>query len=257
MKGWIVLKSARFELSLPQLAASAVVLLCLTIIAYVMGFHSGREQGMVLALDASERYVTKLPVEITADSHQGLNEVATDIYAKLSLEGYGDVSAEEAKGGGTDVAPLLPAGNEDPPAGVPSNPVAGTESSTEPRSLADRLRVERPRKVGEVENVPVAKALDQVALKEDDVPKVEQAKLKKGWFVQVSAPALESDAEVLSKKLRASGFAVIIEKAKVQERLYYRVLVGPEEVRLASERMLQQLLREKYIDKTPFIRHVK
>lgn len=256
MKGWILLNSARFELSLPQMAASAVVLVCLTISAYVIGFHSGREQGMVLALDASERYVTKLPVEITANSHQGLNEVATDIYAKLSLEGYGDGTGDKGNGGATDVAPFLPDGSQDPADGGHSNPSASAED-VGPRSLADRLRVDRPKKVGDVENLPVAKGLDEVAQNGDDVPKVEQSKLKKGWFVQVSAPALESDAEVLSKKLRASGFAVIIEKAKVQERYYYRVLVGPEEARLASERMLQQLLREKYIDKTPFIRHVK
>jgi cell division septation protein DedD len=256
MKGWMLLNSAKFELSLPQLAASAVVLVCLTLFAYVVGFHSGREQGMVLALDASERYVTKLPVEITANSHQGLNEVATDIYAKLSLEGYGEGAAAGANGGSIDVAPLLPSGDQEPKEAVPSN-VAAAAKDTEPPSLAERLRVERPRKLGEAENLPVAKALEQVATTGDDVPKVEQSKLKKGWFVQVSAPALESDAEVLSKKLRASGFAVVIEKAKVQERYYYRVLVGPEEARLASERMLQQLLREKYIDKTPFIRHVR
>jgi hypothetical protein len=253
MKGWILLKSSRFELSLPQLVASSVVLVCLTIVAYVVGFHSGREQGMVLALDASERYITKLPVEITANSHQGLNEVATDVYAKLSLEGYGDVPGDGANGGGTDVAPLLSAGNEGPAGGN----TPGVQVAAEPHSLVDRLRVERPKKGVEAENIPVTKALDEVALNGDGVAKVDQAKLKKGWFVQVSAPALESDAEILSKKLRASGFAVIIEKAKVQERYYYRVLVGPEEVRLASERMLQQLLREKYIDKTPFVRHVR
>jgi cell division septation protein DedD len=256
MKGWGLLKSSRFELSLPQLAAGAVVLVFLTIVTYVVGFHSGREQGIVLALDASERYVTKLPVEITANSHQGLNEVATDIYAKLSLEGYGDVPADESTSAGTDVAPLLPTGSEEPTEGATSA-APGAETGTESRSLVDRLRVDRRKKGIEAEIIPAATALDQAASQGDDVPKVDQAKLKKGWFVQVSAPALESDAEMLSKKLQASGFAVIIEKAKVQERYYFRVLVGPEEARLASERMLQQLLREKYIDKTPFIRHVK
>jgi len=128
MKGWILLNTARFELSLPQMAATAVVLVCLTLGAYVIGFHSGREQGMVLALDASERYITKLPVEITANSHQGLNEVATDIYAKLSLEGYGDVTGGGANGAGTDVAPFLPAGNQEP---VPAEPSVSSSKEKE------------------------------------------------------------------------------------------------------------------------------
>jgi len=254
MKGWNILKSMSFELSLPQIAATAVVLACFTIVSYVIGFHSGRDQGMVLALDASERYISKLPIEITATSHQGLSEVATDIYAKLSLEGYGDIPDDKKNSGGTDVAPLLPNGDD---VTQDSKIDSANDSQQVGHSLADRLRVERPKKGIEGENLPVAKALDEVALGDGAVPKIDQAKLSKGWFVQVSAPALESDAESLSKKLKASGFAVIIEKAKVQERNYYRVLVGPEEVRLASERMLMQLLREKYIDKTPFIRHVK
>ena len=78
-----------------------------------------------------------------------------------------------------------------------------------------------------------------------------------GWYAQISAPRKLQDAEILSKKLKASGFKVVVENAKVRGEEYFRVLVGPETGRPVAERMLEQLKRESYISGDPFIRLVR
>ena len=79
----------------------------------------------------------------------------------------------------------------------------------------------------------------------------------RGWFAQIMAPRSQAEAETLARKLQGSGFSVIIENARVRGEQYYRVLVGPEETRQQSERLLAQLKREPYIKASPFIRMVK
>jgi hypothetical protein len=249
-------KGGTFTLSLLQLASLSVLLVVVTLFTYVIGFHAGREFGMLVALDLSESYMSKLPVEISSTSHQGLKEVASDIYAKLSMESYGDES-DNKKNVEIDVAPLVPIVKEEE-GGVDEAKDSVELKDTEPakNSLTEKLRLQRDAHRA-ASSLNASESEKETTTPENQVRKVEYADLDKGWYVQVSAPALESDALSLSDKLRTSGFAVVIEKAKVQERYYYRVLVGPEETRLTSERMLQQLFREKYIDKSPFIRRVK
>jgi len=81
--------------------------------------------------------------------------------------------------------------------------------------------------------------------------------LPRGWFAQVAAPDNRSEAEALARKLQKSGFSVMIENAKVRGQEYFRVLVGPEETRQQSERLLGQLKREPGLKADPFIRMVR
>lgn len=82
-------------------------------------------------------------------------------------------------------------------------------------------------------------------------------KIPAGWFAQVAAPRRAQDANALAGRLKASGFAVMIEVARVRGDEYYRVLVGPEQNRSQAERLVGQLKRESYIQGEPFIRVVK
>ena len=78
-----------------------------------------------------------------------------------------------------------------------------------------------------------------------------------GYFAQVAAPKNLSDAESVARKLKKSGFPVIVEVANVRGEEYYRVLVGPEQNRVHADRLVGQLRSERYLSGPPFIRQVK
>lgn len=248
-----------FEFSLFQLCSLSLGLSVFVVLGYLVGFQSGRARGMNLALEATEEYLVKLPVEVGRPDEKKMASVASRVYASLSLEEY-DQKDDEL--GNEDVRPLMP---------TEENQKAGDDSDQlSRRMLGDRLRVNRPTQPGVVPIVgdepkksnaavaPEDQSAKSLAVAATVGPLVaDQGKVQQGWYVQVSAPGVESDAFELADKLHESGFPVVIEKAKLQQRTYFRVLVGPEKVRLTAERLLQQLLRERYIDKAPFIRRVR
>jgi cell division septation protein DedD len=78
-----------------------------------------------------------------------------------------------------------------------------------------------------------------------------------GYFAQVAAPKNLSDAESVARKLKKSGFPVVVEVANVRGEEYYRVLVGPEQNRVHADRLVGQLGSERYLSGPPFIRQVK
>ncbi|MCB0319122.1 MAG: SPOR domain-containing protein [Bdellovibrionales bacterium] len=81
--------------------------------------------------------------------------------------------------------------------------------------------------------------------------------IPRGWYAQLAAPRIVSDANTLANKLRSSGFPVMIEKAVVRNQEYFRVLVGPEQNKTLANRLLEQIKREPYISGEPFIRNVQ
>jgi cell division septation protein DedD len=253
-----------FELSLFQLCSLSLGLSVFVVLGYLVGFQSGRSRGMNLALEATEEYLVKLPVEVNKPDEKKMASVASRVYASLSLEDYEQKAEDQANGdqANEDVRPLMPT-NDDKKA-----PEESDQQSR--RMLGDRLRLNRSSQVEQSADAvllpakggntaaPKSKPVESEATTSVAGPLVaDQGKVSQGWYVQVSAPGVESDAFELADKLHESGFPVVIEKAKVQQRTYFRVLVGPEEVRLTAERLLQQLLRERYIDKAPFIRRVR
>ena len=82
-------------------------------------------------------------------------------------------------------------------------------------------------------------------------------KVPPGYFVQVAAPKTLKDAEVVAKRLRGSGFPVMIEDFSTGKSPYFRVLVGPEDNKVQAERLVGQVKRESYISGKPFIRQSK
>jgi cell division septation protein DedD len=80
---------------------------------------------------------------------------------------------------------------------------------------------------------------------------------KTGWYVQLAAPNMLADAEVMIEKLKKSGFLAVVETAKVKNSFYYRVLVGPEENKQRAERLLSQVKQEKRVQGNPFVKFIK
>jgi cell division septation protein DedD len=82
-------------------------------------------------------------------------------------------------------------------------------------------------------------------------------KVPPGYFVQVAAPKTLKEAEVVAKRLKGSGFPVMIEDFSTGKSPYFRVLVGPEDNKVQAERLVGQVKRESYISGKPFIRQSK
>ncbi len=168
---------------------------------------------------------------------------------------------------------------EDPGKGAEVR-LLGQEVETKP---AQQLANSAPIKVAENVKAPVAKQelLDPpVKVKEPTVEKVAPAekvaqdsstatpgksskapavvkKVPPGYFVQVAAPKTVKEAEVIAKRLKGSGFPVVIEDFSTGKSPYFRVLVGPEDNKVQAERLVGQVKREQYISGNPFIRQSK
>ena len=106
-----------------------------------------------------------------------------------------------------------------------------------------------------VEEAPPAKVVKPVETKKEKVSVVKR--LPKGYFAQVAAPKTKAEAEDLARKLRKSGFPVVLEDNSTGRSPFYRVMVGPEDNKVQADRMLGQLKREKYLDGKIFVRQVK
>lgn len=113
--------------------------------------------------------------------------------------------------------------------------------------------------IADEEAVPAKpKTPSETKAKEPVKEKVSVVKrLPKGYFAQVAAPKTRGEAEELSRRLKKSGFPVVIEDNSTGRSPFYRVMVGPEENKVQADRMLGQLKREKYLDGKLFVRQVK
>jgi len=95
------------------------------------------------------------------------------------------------------------------------------------------------------------------ALKGSDAASAAHKIVPSGYFAQIAAPKTINEAEGIAKKLKRSGFPVVVEPTSVAGQSFYRVLVGPEQNKVQADRLVSQLKGESYISGTPFIRKVK
>ena len=119
---------------------------------------------------------------------------------------------------------------------------------------ADEKRAAR--ELGKLGDAELSNLTDKPATKEDNKGLVRKV-LPPGYFAQVAAPKKLSEAEAVAKKLKRSGFPVVLESASVSGQSFYRVLVGPEENKVQADRLVSQLQGESYVASKPFIRKVK
>jgi cell division septation protein DedD len=90
-----------------------------------------------------------------------------------------------------------------------------------------------------------------------EASKAPKTLIPSGYFAQIAAPKTILEAEGIARKLKRSGFPVVLEPTSVAGQSFYRVLVGPEQNKVQAERLVSQLKGESYISGTPFIRKVK
>lgn len=136
-------------------------------------------------------------------------------------------------------------------------PVAGAtervESPSPPVEAAvkkvETAKVAEANKKPEIAEKPAVKPTDSTA-------SLVRRSLGKGWYAQVAAAPSLTEAEGLARKLKESGFPVLIETTKVQGTAYYRIVVGPETSRQQAQILVNQLKREPYIKEDPFLRTV-
>lgn len=122
----------------------------------------------------------------------------------------------------------------------------------------DALLDERIAKV-RVENSkdPLAPDTASDSVKKSEASSAVRKVVPSGYFAQIAAPKTLNEAEVIAKKLKRSGFPVVVEPTAVAGQSFFRVLVGPEENKVQADRLVSQLKGESYISGTPFIRKVK
>lgn len=188
---------------------------------------------------------------VTENSDKTLGAILEERLAKARADGS---RAEKA---GADV-PIKPAKSESK-----DESKSDTSLDTKPdvKPLDTKLETKPAVKVKPVdEPKPVAPALP--AVQENIAPPKSDSNFVKrvvpsGYFAQVAAPKNLSDAESVARKLKKSGFPVIVEVANVRGEEYYRVLVGPEQNRVHADRLVDQLRSERYLSGPPFIRQVK
>lgn len=138
----------------------------------------------------------------------------------------------------------------------------GVVAKGAPQKDVAQPKVAKPAEAEEAKSV-VAKAKAPVEEKEvaKEAPKKPQSFVVKsvpsGYYAQVAAPKTLDEAEAVARKLKKSGFPVVVESSSLNKAPFYRVLVGPEDNKVQGERLVGQLKSERYINGTPFIRKVK
>jgi cell division septation protein DedD len=120
-----------------------------------------------------------------------------------------------------------------------------------------RTEVSRVAQPSAPEAAEPKKAVADVGSKATESTGLVKKVLPSGYFAQVAAPKKLNEAEAVAKKLKRSGFPVVVETASVNGQSFYRVLVGPEENKVQAERLVSQLQSESYVASKPFIRKVK
>ncbi len=168
-----------------------------------------------------------------------------------------DLGGAQAVGDESTSKEITGKGGEVRVLGREADVVEGAGSELVEAPTAKKVVVEPPaKKVVVVEDEPtVSKVAKPVETKKEKVSVVKR--LPKGYFAQVAAPKTKGEAEELARKLRKSGFPVVVEDNSTGRSPFYRVMVGPEDNKVQADRMLGQLKREKYLDGKIFVRQVK
>jgi cell division septation protein DedD len=212
--------------------------------------------------DTAEAPTEESTVRFLGAKADGVTENSDKTLGAILEERLAKARADGSRAGKADAdVPLEPAKNEvkeEPKSGAKSDAKADVKAEAK---LDTKLDAKPTAKVKSVEeSKPVAPALP--AVQENVAPPKSDSNFVKrvvpsGYFAQVAAPKNLSDAESVARKLKKSGFPVIVEVANVRGEEYYRVLVGPEQNRVHADRLVDQLRSERYLSGPPFIRQVK
>ncbi|MFO7594464.1 MAG: SPOR domain-containing protein [Pseudomonadota bacterium] len=148
---------------------------------------------------------------------------------------------------------------------VPDNPDYRFEPLEIPLEPVKPIPEEKPRLIDKPEPSESQSATEEEAAKEPEptparpvedetpqetpapavveaAPQTDEAPV--GWVVQVGSFSKSQNALSLRDKLREQGFSAFVEKLKVDQKITYRVRIGPELKRSDAEALLDRLQSE-------------
>jgi cell division septation protein DedD len=228
----------------------------------------GKKPAEVVKPQAPDQRIVKAVQESRQEVAQKAQEGESAVVVKRDAISDSEAIFTQDLGGSQAVVDESPSkeisgkGGEVRVLGREGDVVEGTGAEREDGATAKGAVTEtQPKEVGTKkapvvqEEAPPAKVAKPAETKKEKVSVVKR--LPKGYFAQVAAPKTKGEAEELARKLRKSGFPVVLEDNSTGRSPFYRVMVGPEDNKVQADRMLGQLKREKYLDGKIFVRQVK
>ncbi|MCB0359193.1 MAG: SPOR domain-containing protein, partial [Bdellovibrionales bacterium] len=222
--------------------------------AYFLGLRTGQERGLEIALGENSDSVVR----------QSLSEV-------LPVETIPSEPQQEQ-------STALGAAEETLPSSAPT-------ATSEPETLSSRsaaeaimlsrgaetssVAAEKPKPIRQAASAKLADAATASPKAAAVQPKLDVSNRSSqdglsvlstapaGFYVQVAAERTPDGAVLIGKKLKAARFNVVISKAAVGEKTYYRVLVGPHKTRDAAKNALSRVAAVKAAKARPFVKQVK
>jgi cell division septation protein DedD len=269
----IELKDPAFELRLGAklIACFAGVITALVVCAYYLGLIAGRSIGFESALRDSASQLARIPFDPSVPQEgnwdREMQSTAQDIFARLNSEKL--TPKKEDPKQGVQVGEMLANRSVTLPneEGLSDEKAKNIEKAGIDKALASKNGVGADMQLG-TDSKPdqptksaQVKVFGRTFEKGDEEGAerraIDTARLPVGYFVQVASSANMKDLEPLSRKLKASGFPVVVEEHGARTGRIFRILVGPEETSKTASRLAAQVARESYVNGKPFLRSVK
>jgi len=222
-------KKSGLELSRESLIIAWATMAGVVVAAFLIGFYSGRENGIKLALERANLESERIPVISEVSQANGL--FAEDV-------------APESETALLEAAPV-----------ELGDSTAGFSERTAGQGLSASLKDAKspPRRAIKSEIATKPTTLTDSAAKTTGVKLQE---LKKGFYVQVAAPTSQDEASELVEKLTARKHSAGVQQAKLEGGTFHRVLVGPFNSAKLARQAQVMLERSKLIRDTPFVRRI-
>lgn len=243
------------ELTLPQIIIGWSAIGAMMVLVFLFGLYSGRNHGMELALEEQATPRLRLPITDTK-----VRELPKAVEAKEDRFDFADAApivAKEEQAGfvakPAEVGKVLADAEKTaaPSAETLSERVASVELSSELSNALKQPVAEKP--VEKVKTTPPV--VEKVADKKPQVVSKPATPVAKGsYFVQLAAPDSMDKAQSLVSRLRSKGITAVVRDAKVNNKLHFRVLVGPYSTSQAANEARSEVVRSGVVAGQPFVK---
>ena len=238
-------KKADFQFSYAQAIVMWAIIAGMMIATFLFGMFTGREQGVKIALN--EHGQLEMPVPIVASTKSIEEPIVEKTLPSLkavlpTVRPVGKIDAPKVEKQVLAKNPIA----AKPLVKTPSKPPVKEAKVKKPAKTLASLESKKP----VVKSTKVAKEasnpLKSVAVSNS---------VGSGYYVQVAARKDANSAKELASKVQ-SGLPVLIEKAAVGGRDYFRVLVGPYQDAKAANSAQKKLGKQKLARGKPFVKKV-
>jgi len=239
------IKPFSVRLGMWQVLALWAVVSVLLYVVFRIGLEAGRNQGFRNAFELYAKAPLRHPVpgyvpssDLTSNGDGNGDPGLDDFSVQRELETF-----------------INSAGTLDPKTLDPKTLDPETldpETLKNPKTLDEKTPGRAPAKAG---NSARAEEKPVVAGGKGPILPIDNS-LSKGWYVQVSAADENSKAFAVARKLRAAGLSAYIHRAIVNNRLYFRVLVGPYSSSARAEATRGRVGSLRLNEGRPFLRKI-